>query len=209
MKSKFYFVKNDLSLVMLLIIGFAFLVYLFPFNAVFAAKIQSGVTVVAPAAGNPQPAGTCTDGNNDGVDDVTGQPCSPTGATPAGTCGLQIVSGVPINYGQLNIGQVSPEQKVTYTNIGNVSAQVGLEGGNWISGNQTIIGPSMWTNVANVGSIWQYKIPLAPGGLGLGQLAPGDIGRAYFQLKVPTDTGISGSLISGSLHQEITLVLNC
>jgi hypothetical protein len=36
--------------------------------------------------------------------------------SPAGTCGLQIVSGVPINYGQLNPAQDSAEQKVTIKN---------------------------------------------------------------------------------------------
>ena len=56
--------------------------------------------------------------NGDGTPDVTGEECtSPTGPA-AGTCGLQIVSGVPINYGQLNPGQVSAEKQVVIKNEG-------------------------------------------------------------------------------------------
>ena len=95
--------KKQVKIIILLLFGLAFLVYLFPVIFVEAAKLESGVTINAPTT-TPPPAGTCPDTNGDGTPDVTGGDCtSPTGPA-AGTCGLQIVSGVPINYGQLNPG---------------------------------------------------------------------------------------------------------
>jgi hypothetical protein len=210
--NKFYFVKNEGSLVILLIIGFAFLVYLFPFNAVFAAKIQSGVTVIAPAT-TPPPAGTCTDGNGDGVDDVTGQPCSPTGATPAGTCGLQIVSGVPINYGQLTPGQTSAEKQVMIKNEGTsqTPAKLMIKGGNWVSdsapagataASSTISGPEV-TRASIAPVDFNSKKSLSLTGWELGQLTGGQSIPVYFQFLTWANAP------SGSFHQDVTIDLLC
>ena len=105
------------------------MVSILAFNDVYAAKLQSGVTINPPTS----TTGTCPDANNDGVNDVTGLPCGSQTET-AGMCGLQVISGAPINYGQLNVGQVSGEQKVTIKNIGNAPAKVMVKAGDWNGG---------------------------------------------------------------------------
>ncbi len=206
--------KNKVSLIILVILGFTFLVYLFPFNAVHAAKIQSGVTVTAPAAGNPaQPAGTCPDSNGDGVDDVTGAPCSPLGGAAAGTCGLQIVSGVPINYGQLIPGQTSAEKQVMIKNEGTsqTPAKLMIKGGNWVSDSaaagataaaSTISGPEV-TRASIAPVDFNSKKPLSLAGWELGQLTGGQSIPVYFQFLTWANAP------SGSFHQDVTIDLLC
>jgi hypothetical protein len=196
-------VKNKVSLLILLIIGFAFLVYMFPFSAIHAAKIQSGVTVIAPAANNPQTAGTCTDNNNDGVDDVTGQPCTSSDAAGAGKCELQIVSGVPINYGQLYPFQMdSAEQKVIIKNAGTSPAAIMVKGGDWISdatgattfgsGNTRVTFPPNFVYALSTSGVYYGE------GISVGQSIP-----IYFRFS----PGIIPHY--GSFHQDVTIDLIC
>ncbi len=213
MKKKFYFVKNKVSLVFLLIVGFSFVAYLFPFNAIHAAKIQSGVTVTAPAAGNPaQPAGTCTDSNNDGVDDVTGAPCSPLGGAAAGTCGpLQIVSGIPINYGQVTFQQPSAQKQVVIKNVGTsqIPAKVMINDANWVpdAGVKTTDDPYMafptHTHVTSYPNeeYWQQR-SLTPIPQELGRISGGQSLSIYFQYYT-----YPGKI--GSYHQFVTIDLVC
>ena len=194
--------KNQVCLAILLILGFSFMVYLFPFNAVDAAKFQSGVTINAPSS-----AGTCPDANNDGVNDVTGAPCGATAPT-AGTCGLQIVSGVPINYGQLSPGQDSAEQKVTIKNEGTSQtvAKIMIKGGDWVSdaaGNPTISGPEVTRAVIAPGFDYNNKKSLSSNGWELGGLSGGQSLTAYF----PFRPWINAP--SGSFHQDVTIDLLC
>ena len=114
------FMKTKVKLSIFLFFGLVSLIYVFPFVFVEAAKLESGVTIkeAAPPTNETAPPTNeiCNNGiddnGNGAIDEVT---CLPP---PAGTCGLQIVSGVPINYGQLNPGQDSAEQKVTIKNEG-------------------------------------------------------------------------------------------
>jgi hypothetical protein len=205
-------VKNKISLVILLILGFTFLV-IFPFNALHAAKFQSGVTIVAPSASNPQPAGTCTDSNNDGVNDVTGQPCSSPDAA-AGTCGLQIVSGVPINYGQLTPGQTSAEKQVVIKNEGTsqTPAKLMIKGDNWRSdpGLTAVLNPWVqipnWTHVSIAPIDFNNKKPLLSAGMELGQISGGQSIPIYFQFLAWEVTPTSNM---GSFHQDVTIDLIC
>ena len=186
--NKFCFVKNQVCLAILLILGFSFLVYLFPFNAVNAAKFQSGVTIKAPTTNETAPITNeiCNNGiddnGNGAIDEVT---CLPP---PAGTCGLQVVSGVPINYGQLNLDQESAEQKVTIKNEGTsqTPAKIMIKGGDWVSdaaGNPTIF-PSMNTHVAIAPNLdWGTKKPLSSAGWELGGISGGQSLPVYFQMK--------------------------
>jgi hypothetical protein len=210
-------VKKQIQLMILLFFVLSSLVSLFPIFIAHAAKFQSGVTIIPPA--NPT-GGLPT---NQSANPTGGNPpTNPVTNPPVATCGLQILSGVPINYGQLNLGQVaglgyvrSAEQQVTYTNIGNASAHVSVKGGNWIGGTtanpQTF--PPEWTHVADKPNVdWQNKMALKSSEISLGQeqLTPGTTGQSYWQLQVPTNPAISGSTdISGSLHQEVTLDLIC
>jgi hypothetical protein len=205
-------VKKQVEPKIVLLVGSIFLVYLIPIAFVDGAKFQSGVTINAPS-----PNGTCPgpDENGDGVDDMTGEPCpAPTGPA-AGTCGLSIVSGVPINYGQLNLGQDSAEQEVTVTNEGTsqTPAKIMIKGGDWISDaeadpdpaliNPAISGPEI-THVAIAPNLdWSNKKALSLGGWELGQISAGQTIPIYFQFKVPINAP------SGSFHQDVTIDLLC
>ena len=74
-------------------------------------------------------------------------------------CGQQIVSGFPINYGQLNPGQDSAEQKITIKNkVGlPTGVTIMIKGGNWISdeteARTTISGPE-YTHYENLLWLW-------------------------------------------------------
>jgi hypothetical protein len=164
------------------LIGVTILLSFVSVNFAVAAKIQSGVTI------NQVP-------------------------TSIATCGLELLSGVPINYGQLTaqagLSYVrSADQKVTYSNTGNASAQVMVKGGDWTGGSaanpQTFSGPE-WTHVASDPNVdWQSKMNLKSSEIPLGQLGPGQTGQSYWQVQIPTNTGINGSI-----HQEVTIDLNC
>jgi hypothetical protein len=176
--NKFYFVKNQVCFALLVILGFSFLVCLFPFNSVHAAKIQSGVTINAPSTNE---------------------------TAPAGTCGLQIMSGAPINYGQLNVGQVSNEQKVTIKNVGTATAKVMVKASAWIGGtppNDTY--NAEITRVAvTPGKEFGNKFPLhASEATALGDLGPGQQGDSFWSV-------YADAHLNGSPHQEVTLDLMC
>ncbi|TLX88931.1 MAG: hypothetical protein E6K94_11455 [Thaumarchaeota archaeon] len=194
--------KNQVELMILLFFELAFLVYLFPFVFVEAAKFQSGVTI---NQGAPPAATTCVDNNHDGFDDSNPSVmCGQAGQTQ--TCGLEIVSGVPINYGQLNLAQDSADQQVTLKNDGTVTANVMVKGGSWISdaaGNPAMSGPEITHVSVNPNTAWAIKKPLGTNELQLGQLSSQQTKPVFFQLKVPA------SGFSGSLQQEVTIDLIC
>lgn len=203
--NKFYFVKNQVRLAILLILGFSFsfLVYVFPLNAVHAAKVQSGMTINAPTT--TPPAGTCPDSDGNGINDMTGAPCTSPAGPAAGTCGLQILSGVPINYGQLTVGQVSNEQKVTYKNVGNAPAKVMVKGSAWIGGtppNDTY--NAEITRVAvTPGMEFGKKFPLhSSETTTLGDLGAGQEGDSFWSV-------YADNHLTGSPHQEVTIDLTC
>lgn len=173
---------NECHLKTVFLIGVTFLLSFVSVNIAVAVKIQSGVTI------NQVP-------------------------TSIATCGLELLSGVPINYGQLTaqagVGYMrSADQKVTYSNTGNASAQVMVKGGDWTGGSsanpKTFSGPE-WTHVASDPNVdWQSKMNLKSSEIPLGQLGPGQTGQSYWQVQIPTNTGINGSI-----HQEVTIDLNC
>jgi hypothetical protein len=152
------FVIKQILFMILLFIVLSSLVFLFPIFIAHAAQFQSGVTInpLPPASTspppppcNPQPCIPGTSPTNPITNPTTNGTTTPTANPPVATCGLQILSGVPINYGQLSLDQVSAEQKVTYKNIGNASAKVMVEGAYWQSANHVVAEPK-FTHVANV-----------------------------------------------------------
>ena len=204
--NEFQPVKNQVLLVIFLFVGLGSLVYLFPVIFVEGAKLQSGMTVILPTT-TPPPAGTCPDTNNDGLNDATLAPCVSPAGPAAGTCGLQIVSGVPINYGQLTAGQTSAEKQVTIKNEGTsgTAAKVMIKGGNWVSDaapNPTISGPEV-TRVAIAPVDFNNKKSLSLAGWELGQLSGGQSIPVYFQFL----TWVNAP--SGSFHQDVTIDLLC
>ena len=198
--------KNQVEFKILILTGFVFVFSLFPFAFVDGAKFQSGVTVTAPTT-TPPPAGTCPDANGDGVPDMTGGQCTAPTGPAAGTCGLQIVSGVPINYGQLTAGQTSAEKQVMIKNEGTsqTPAKLMIKGGNWIGDaapNPTISGPEV-TRVAIAPVDFNNKKSLSLAGWELGQITGGQSIPVYFQFL----TWVNAP--SGSFHQDVTIDLLC
>lgn len=170
--------NNQAKITIILFFAFAFLVSLVPSNLGYAAKFQSGVTINAPSTNE---------------------------TAPAGTCGLQIMTGAPINYGQLNVGQVSNEQKVTIKNVGTATAKVIVKASNWVGGippNDTY--NAEITRVALIpGKEFGTKFPLhSSEATALGDLGPGQEGDSFWSV-------FADPHLSGSPHQEVTLDLTC
>jgi hypothetical protein len=195
LKDKFYFA-------VFLILAFSCMLSILAFSDVNAAKLQSGVTINAPSS----TPGTCPDANGDGVNDMTGLPCG-TSTETTGTCGLQIISGAPINYGQLNVGQVSTEQKVTIKNTGNAPAKVMVKAGDWIGGTAAspikLYGPEITRVSVTPQPDFGKKLPLHTAEATiLGDLGPGQSGDSFWSL-------YGDPKLSGSPSQEVTIDLTC
>ena len=207
--------KTKVKLSIFLFFGLLSLIYVFPFIFVEAAKLESGVTIKEAAPPTNETAPLTNEICNNGIDD------NGNGATdevtclppPAGTCGLQIVSGVPINYGQLTAGQTSADKQVIVKNEGTSPvgfAKIMVKGGNWISDsapNPTISGPEI-TRVALAPIDFNYKESLSLAGSELSNLPSGSSIPIYFQFRAWVN-GLSGSFPSGSFHQEVTIDLLC
>ncbi|TLX81588.1 MAG: hypothetical protein E6K98_07045, partial [Thaumarchaeota archaeon] len=52
----------------------------------------------------------------------------------ANTCGINVVSGAPINYGSLTPGSISTEQTVVLQNTGTASGTLVVHGADWLDG---------------------------------------------------------------------------
>ena len=190
---------NKAQFIIFLFFGFAFLVYLFPVIFVEGAKLQSGVTITAPPTTETEKICDDTiDNDNDGKIDAADEDCA---AAPAGpteeTCGLQIVDGVPINYGQIKKPDSSSVQEVTIKNVGNTLAGIMIKGSNWISDaapNPTISGPED-TFVGGWALKSNYNHEF-------GKIVDGQSLPLYFQIKEPVWP-------PGSYHQEVTIDLVC
>jgi hypothetical protein len=235
------FMKNKAELIITLLFGLAILVYLFPVIFVEAAKLQSGVTITAPATTETEKiCDDAIDNDNDGKIDANDQDCAPSSAEPAVeicgngkddnkngkideagcvlvrgfTCGLQILSGVPVNYGQVTIGQDSAEQKVTIKNVGTATATILVKGGGWFA--DLGLGGILYggflssepgdTHVATTANLdYNNKKPLSGSGLKLGQISGGQSIPVYFQLRVPTTWPIEADFV----QQEVSIDLLC
>jgi hypothetical protein len=274
--------KNKVQFIILLLFGLAFLVYLFPFVFVEAAKLESGVTIneaapsetekicddtidndndgqidgddqdcadgpkrppaeIAEICGNgddqdcvvapADPAAEiCGNGNDDNNNNkIDEDPCVRT-LSPVSRCGLQIASGVPINYGEAilegnNPAWISPNQEVIIKNVGTVDGNVVIKGGNWVSdaaGNPTVSGPDIthvavapidyvetddpFANPAN----YEGKPHLENNGhgLNLGILAPEK--EIYRDMILMFQIQLAPLMLDGgSFHQEVTIDLIC
>jgi hypothetical protein len=225
-------VKNGSGLKIVVLLGLISLVYLLPSSNVEGAKFQSGVTIKAATSSDcidankdgaddntgaacgkapAEPPSKCVDANGDGADDNTGAACSQT-STAAGTCGLQISHGVPINYGELAIGQESPEQAISILNEGTsqTPAKVMIKATPWVSdelqaGMHVSVADEGATRVSLEGLTYDNKKPLTAGAQEIGQLAGGQSRQIFFQLKLnnPPPSGFD------KFHQDVTIDLLC
>jgi hypothetical protein len=237
-------VKIRVELVIVPLFGFAFLVYILPFIFVDAAKLESGVTINAPATTETEKiCDDSIDNDIDGKIDANDQDCAPSSAVPAVeicgngrddnkngkideagcvlvrfTCGLQILSGVPISYGQVTIGQDSAEQKVTIKNVGTATATIMVKGGDWYIFDldpeaniryTSVFGPE-GTHVATTANLdYNNKKPLSDSGLKLGQIDGGQSIPVYFQLRVPTVWFDNYFTPPMGVQQEVSIDLLC
>jgi hypothetical protein len=197
--------NNQVKIIIILFLGFT-IVYLFPFNSVHAAKVESGVTINAPSTTETEKICDDTlDNDNDGKIDAADQDCA---APPASaTCGLQIMSGTPINYGELNAGQVSVEQKVTIKNVGTATAQIMVKAGDWIGGTSAnpikMIGPEITRVAVSPNMEFGNKFPLHTSeATALSDLGPGQEVDSFWSL-------YADPKLSGSPHQEVNIDLIC
>jgi hypothetical protein len=151
------------------------------------------------------------DDDGDGIADEPEPDCTPPAVATGGTCGLQILSGVPINYGQLNAGQPSADQVVQIKNEGTsqTPAKIMIKGDDWIGEPgppPTPAGPNFGAEATHVAIApnldWGTKNALSRNGWELGQLTGGQSLPVYFQFKVPVG-------IVGAYHQDVTIDLLC
>lgn len=208
--------KNQIELKSVIFIGLVFVLSLFPFTYVHGEKLQSGVTIKAPSTTETEKICDDTkDNDNDGKIDANDEDCAAAPAGPmAVTCGLQIVSGVPINYGDLTIGQASSEQMVHIKNDGTspVPAKIMVKAGDWISDElidgapMMISGPEA-TKVSYSGStpVYDEKTSLSSNAQEFGHLPSGQEAEILFQFRL--DNAPSGSV--GAFHQDVTIDLLC
>lgn len=222
--------RNGSGFKIVALVGLIALMYLLPSYNVEGAKFQSGVTIKASpndqcvngvdvntgeaCTGGKAPAeppSKCVDSNGDGADDNTGAACSQT-TTAAETCGVQITSGVPINYGELTIGQDSPEQAISIMNEGTsqTPAKVMIKATPWLSdelqaGTHVSIADEGATRVSLVGLTYDNKKPLSADAQEIGQLTGGESRQIFFQLK------LNNAPPSGfdKFHQDVTIDLLC
>lgn len=205
--------KNKVQFMIFLLFGLAFLMCLFPVIFVEAAKLESGVTITAPATIETEKICDDTmDNDNDGKIDAADEDCDVPAGSTAGNCPLQIVSGVPINYGQVNMGWLSAEQNITIKNegISGTAAKIMIKGGNWYSVGPLpsfMSGPQVTRVAIDANLNYYQKKSLSGGGLELGQIVGGQSIPVYFQLEAPAPKLVGKN--SESLFQNVLLELIC
>jgi hypothetical protein len=171
-------------------------------------KFRSEVTIKGSTQNN-----NCLDSDNNRIDDNSGDVCDSqpnTEISTMGTCGLSIVSGIPVNYGELTPGQDSAERSVTFQNDGNskTPAKVMIKGGDWISDElvgdqkQVISGPEV-TRFSISPSNYDSKAPVSKDAKELSQIFGGESSDVFLQFKAWNNPPI------GSFHQDVTIDLLC
>jgi hypothetical protein len=198
--------NHQVKITIILYLGFS-IVCLLPLTTVHATKLESGVMINATSEMDTQEiCDDAIDKDNDGKVDADDQDCAvPT--SPAGTCELEIESGVPINYGKLNTGQVSEEQKVTIKNVGTANAQIMVKAGDWIGGTSAnpikMIGPEITRVAVSPDMEFGNKFPLhISDATALSDLGPGQEVDSFWSL-------YADPKLRGSPHQEVSIDLIC
>jgi hypothetical protein len=172
------------------------------------AKFRSEVTIKDNTQNN-----NCLDADQNGLDDITSTVCGAQydlEAPTMGTCGLSIVSGVPVNYGELTPGQDSAERAVTFQNDGNskTPAKVMIRGGDWVADelvggqNQVISGPEVTRFSSSVGN-YNGKSPVSKDAKEFSQISGGESSQVFLQFKAWDNPPI------GSFHQDVTIDVLC
>ena len=127
----------------------------------------------------------------------------------AQTCGLAFVSGNPINYGSLAIGQVSSEQTLVIDNTGTGTGALSVSGTNWLAGATTVmnVGATQYAPTPGVAYGVVPKLPLTTAGASIGNISPTTNMNLYWQLRADLVAGQTS--FAGSATQTVTFTSAC
>ena len=127
----------------------------------------------------------------------------------AQTCGLNFVSGDPINYGSLSIGQVSTEQTLVIDNTGTATGALSVSGTNWLGGATTVMNVGATQYAPSPGAPYGSapKLPLTTTGASVGNISPTTNMNLYWQLRADLVAGQTS--FAGSATQTITFTSAC
>lgn len=237
--------NEQVEIIIILFFGLT-LLYVLPLVVPLAnaAQIESGVEIIAPTTTETEKICDDTIDNDDDNGKIDGddqdcvagpkrppaeiaeicgngndQDCVVAPADPArGTCGLQILDGVPINYGYWhNPEWTSANMRVNIKNAGTINAEILVKGGNWVSdaaGNPIVSGPditrvsipSYWdlNDTTTNPYVYDNKISLQSNGIKLATISPEKDIQLLFQIKL-----VPLMLEGGSFHQEVSIDLLC
>ena len=123
----------------------------------------------------------------------------------ANTCGINIVSGAPINYGSLTSGTISTEQTVLLQNTGTASGTLLVHGGDWLdvsSTSQMLVGSTKFSVTSGT---YASKTALTTSDQTVGTINPTPNLSTFWQLQA---NPLSSSF-SGSLTQTVTFSNSC
>jgi secreted PhoX family phosphatase len=123
----------------------------------------------------------------------------------SGTCGINVVSGTPLNYGSVISGSVSTEQTVVLQNTGTVPGTLAVHGTDWLDGSSTsqmLVGSTKFS--ATTGT-YLSKTALTTGDLPVGTILPTPNLSTFWQVQA---TPISPTF-GGTLTQTVTFSNSC
>lgn len=123
------------------------------------------------------------------------------------TCGMQFVSGAPINYGSLAPGTTSAEQTLVLHDTGSTSGALSVSGSNWLDSsaaatNQMNVGNTKFSSTSGA---YVLKTPLSTLDQTVGTLSPTLDMSTFWQLQV----NLLSSTFAGSLTQTMSFATSC
>src|SRR5437867_2926466 len=123
----------------------------------------------------------------------------------AGSCGINVVSGAPINYGSLTPGSISTEQTVVLQNTGTVAGTLAVHGTDWLDGSSTsqiLVGNTKFSTGTGT---YASKTALTTSDQTVGTINPTPNLSTFWQLQA----NLLSSSFSGSLTQTVTFSNSC
>jgi len=121
------------------------------------------------------------------------------------TCGINVVSGAPINYGSLTPGAISTEQTVVLQNTGTTSGTLVVHGADWLDGSSTsqiLVGNTKFSTGTGT---YASKTALTTSDQTVGTINPTPNLSTFWQLQA----NLLSSSFSGSLTQTVTFSNSC
>ena len=123
----------------------------------------------------------------------------------ANTCGINVVSGAPINYGSLIPGSISTEQTVVLQNTGTTSGTLAVHGTDWLDGSSTSQITVGNTKFSTASGTYASKTALSTVDQTVGTINPTPNLSTFWQVQV----NLISSSFTGSLTQTTTFSNSC